>query len=184
MAAWDGKRTLAPAIAEWSADISGVRKSVMRRLSVLVAICFASACSTNSIREANHPSAEGRWAVRLDGTPVQIVTLVRNGATRWSGSRTTATFQMSMQHSFSKVQGPAQTVPIIWSKDDGPGMLEFKAGTDGDIYTFRVLPDGRALMGWKKWQVKPLVLTRASPNESVPEKWDSMRVYRSEDGAL
>lgn len=191
MSALGGKRTLAQAmvggeIAEWNGEMSVATPSLMRRLSVLVAICFVSACAANSVLGTNRPSAEGRWAVRLDGTPVQIVSLDRNAAAigGWSGSRTTAAFEMTTKHSFSKVQGSLHTVPITWSKEDGAGILEFKAGTDQDIYTFRVLADGRALMGWKRWPVKPLILTRASPNETVADKWDTARVYRAEDGAL
>lgn len=149
---------------------------------LLVAFCLG-ACATESARNPPSLSPEGRWAVRLSGKPVEIISLTRNDTAvgGWSGTRTTAVFMMSEQHSFSGVQGPVSTVPIVWSNQHG-GLLRFKAGTDSDVYTLRVLKDGRALLGWAGRPFKPVVLTRALAPESVPDVWEFTKVFEAEDG--
>lgn len=163
----------------------------MRRLFLPIVLAIITpGCASNSVdplaEAALEDAAAGRWAVRLDGKPVIILALERDSTSPggWSGVSTVATFQMTQEHSFSRINGPGRERSIVWSNALNDGTLEFKVEPDSETYTFRVQPNGTGLMGWKGVSVPPLVLSRAREHEEIPAMWDSNRVYRAEDGHL
>jgi hypothetical protein len=155
----------------------------MNKYLPVVPLLFLAACTATPIPNMA-ASPEGRWAVRLEGKPVMIFDLEQNRTASggWSGTRTVATLRMTEEHSFSNIKGPGHITPIVWSRMTDKGILEFRAGSDRDTYTFRVLQNGSAELGWKGFPAEPLILSRAESDESIPDVWDSAKVYPSEDG--
>lgn len=173
-------------MATLEAGLASVYRRLVNRFIFATALVALSGCTASSINSVPHSpleAASGRWAVRLDGKPIIILDLNRDPKATggWEGTFSDAAFMMTQEHKFSHVQGPGGSKPIVWAHALAD-TLEFKAGRDRDIYTFRPLANGTALMGWKGTAVEPLVLSRARDDEKIPPVWDASKVYQSEDG--
>lgn len=161
----------------------------MRRTIVMAIVLFGLISCTmpnapeSTGQQRSDLGPEGRWAIRLEGRPVMILTLHRDERAigGWSGTRTVTQLKMSQDHLFSNVVGPAGTQPIVWARSTGPASLEYRVGRDADTETFRLVGNGTALLGTKGIPVRPRVAHRAAADESVPGDWDPAKVYHGED---
>lgn len=153
--------------------------------SILLAVLGFACIPGASAQTISGATMEGRWAVRLERRPVLLLDFKQDTTAPggWRGSRAAAGFRMSEEHAFSKVaKKGGKAEPIVWSAARDGTTLEFRIGQERDIYVFRLLPDGSASLGWKGVAVQPLVLSRATAEETVPATWDYDRIYKAEDG--
>jgi hypothetical protein len=128
---------------------------------------------------AQAPDPAGRWAIRADGRVLALLELARAPGGGWTGSLTRpAELLITSRGAFVGISGPAAPRRIVSAAERGPA-LELRVERSGggtDTYLLRPLDADRAELRMERLG-PALLLSRATPGETVASGWDPARSY-------
>ena len=136
------------------------------------------------------PGLGGEWVLKLGSRTLVVLSLqsAGGGGRGFTGSLSRPQhFQTSDSYSFSHVQGPTETEPIVASEWKG-SSLSFTVQnpadkTDEDTFLFSVMDATRAELQMVGIPFPPMSLVRAQGLVTVSTDWDPGKTYSPDDDA-
>jgi hypothetical protein len=136
----------------------------------------------------NSSSPADVWVLQLGNRRLLVLSLSADSGGTLSGTFSRPKhFQTTDDRSFSHVQGPIETEPIIASAQHGDSVrftVQNPADPkDRDSYLLTVIDPMHATLRVQGFPLPPMTLVRAAGPAAVSSDWDSQRIYSPDDNA-